>query len=481
MKFPKKAWESFKQTPQYLSSLSEFQELYDIENIDRMFKKHCPDYSKDYPVTYLTSFFLDLFDEEDLSFGSYDECERYLVELFGSELSEDDGTIIIREDDGKAWVSLVPALSVALSAYCHEYFIPYLFPLRFSLFRRIMGVLQIDLPETPLRSKYFERYMYYKEFCDIMIIMRDETGMTPEEACVFLYEFMPNHYLEDEEPAPLHDGMQAWFIGGKKIGSEVEADYIFWQANEETWKGDIMVFYETSPKSAITGIWRAKEDGICDPFFGYYAHTYIGDEIRLEHPITLNELRSDKMMCDNGLVRKNFQGVNGWPLTTDEYNHIVEMIRERECTAVPEIYCPGTPDVNIKYERDVSYQLLVGLLKQIGISNYSAEFKTHVGRKSEVFPDFVADVRYSENERPAARITFEVKKRMKNNREIVANYTQGDSYARALNSELLVICDERIIQVHPRKDGAFCYERNVRFTWDEAFGSRFAEITRLLK
>lgn len=484
MKFPRKAWESFKQTPSYQSSLDEFTRLGNpttLSDITDVILKHCPDYSKNLPIVDLTSFFIELLIEEQKKFETINNCVEFFADLFDNELTEDDGTLYVKEGDSKFWVNSVPVISVVLYNMCPDFYIPYLFPLRFRLFRRILSSLELTIPDIPIRSDYFNRYMYYIEFCDILFCFKKEAGLTTEELCVFLYEFMPNHYLEDEDKRPMPEGMQAWFIGGKKRGTEVTDDFTFWQANEETLEGDILVFYETSPVCAITGIWRAKTDGICDPFFGYYSHTYIGDEIRLAHPVTKDELKADEVMKTNGLIRKNFQGVNGWPLTTDEYNHIIDMIAKNEnADAFPRIYSPGMPKVDIKLERDVSNQLLVELFKKIGITNYSAEFETHVGRASSVRPDFVIDVEYPDNERPTARVTCEVKKRMKNNREILANYNQGESYARALKSKVLVICDERIIQVHTLKDGSFSYENYVRFCWDEAFGKRFAEIAKLL-
>lgn len=56
---------------------------------------------------------------------------------------------------------------------------------------------------------------------------------------------------------------QVWLMGGAKGGEEVTAKTMFWEANAETKRGDIMVFYETGQtqikenRSCITGIWIA--------------------------------------------------------------------------------------------------------------------------------------------------------------------------------------------------------------------------------
>ena len=483
MAFPRKPWETYKQTPAYQEALDNFN-IESPEDVMSIFCKYCSDYvidKKDF-IEYFTSLLVRIIHDDKITFESIDKCREEFFTFFCSELVEDDGTVIVKEGDKRFWVSSISVLSTVLSLY-NDYFFPYLFPLDFKTLRRIFSVCEIELPQVPLRSKYEERYLYYLRLCDELYSFRQANGLSQAELSAFLYDFMPNHHLDDEEPKQIPSGVQAWFIGGKKRGTEDKRDMIFWQANEETWRGDLLVFYETSPVCAITGIWRAQTDGICDPFFYYYAHTYIGNERRLKRPITLKELKADPVFSQNNLLKKNFQGVNGFALTNDEYNHLVEMIRQREeAEDIPVIFAPDMPKVNINKEKDVSYQLLIALLEKMGITNYSAEFETHAGRETAVYPDFAIDIAYHELERPTARITCEVKKHMKNNREILANYKQGESYARQLKSELLVICDDRIIQIHTLdKNHSFSYERFERFSWTDAFNDKFAHLIKLLK
>lgn len=63
---------------------------------------------------------------------------------------------------------------------------------------------------------------------------------------------------------------QAWILVGNYGNGEKDMEHGFWQANQLTKKGDILLFYEKSPVKALNSIWIAQEDGVVDPFFYYY-------------------------------------------------------------------------------------------------------------------------------------------------------------------------------------------------------------------
>ena len=92
----------------------------------------------------------------------------------------------------------------------------------------------------------------------------------------------------------------------------------FWQANQLTKKGDILLFYEKSPVKALNSIWIAQEDGVVDPFFYYYSNTYIGDRIIIpnDQSVTFNDFKSSEYFKNRdktgNYVSKNFQDVSGW-------------------------------------------------------------------------------------------------------------------------------------------------------------------------
>ncbi|WP_126679235.1 hypothetical protein [Prevotella koreensis] len=182
--------------------------------------------------------------------------------------------------------------------------------------KKIASKYDIELPEVPPRTKYFDRCMYYVKLCNILCEFANENKLTHAEMCAFLYDYEIKLIKEEMEtetascqqlPRPL----QAWFLVGTYREGERNMTRGFWQGNSETKKGDVLVFYEKSPVKSINSVWRAQEAGVIDPFFLYYSNTYIGNKQEIP-PISLEELRNDTYFKNHKLVHKQFQGGSGW-------------------------------------------------------------------------------------------------------------------------------------------------------------------------
>jgi hypothetical protein len=126
--------------------------------------------------------------------------------------------------------------------------------------------------------------------------------------------------------------------------------------------------YCLSPRSYIHSIWRATRDGIADPFFHYYSNIYIGHGQKVP-AITIHELKADEHFSHNPLVRKNLQGINGYPLTSDDYLRLQELFSKKgfDVGQLPQLY-RHTFQLNkdLKTEREVELSLVEPLLKRIG-------------------------------------------------------------------------------------------------------------------
>ena len=170
-------------------------------------------------------------------------------------------------------------MSIALYAYLPELFIPNFFVMQFAYLKKFAEKYEIDLPKIPNRSDYRERCLYYFDVCLALINFAEENGIEdPAEICAFIYGCeLP--VIKDEYEAEFDKPMpkvpeQAWILVGNYGEGEKDMKHGFWQANELTSKGDIMLFYEKSPVKKLNSVWIAMEDGVKDPFFHYYSHTY---------------------------------------------------------------------------------------------------------------------------------------------------------------------------------------------------------------
>lgn len=381
-------------------------------------------------------------------------------------------------------------ITLNLFAICPEFFFPNLFVMNFIALQRFADLYNLELPEIPARTNWKGRCLYYMDVCKMVYQFRIDNDLTPAELSALMFEYSQGH--TDKMSTELPEPSQAWLIGGTSGDAEKDANYRFWQANPDTKRGDILIHYEKYPTKAITAIWRAEENGIVDPFFGYYSNTYAGHRIDVP-PITLDELKRDGFFKNpdspvGKLINKNFQGVNGWTVSGDDYKHFLDIWQKKGCdiNKLPKLYAPELPnDVTIVHESDVSNQLLRPMLNSMGWKeneDYKPEVHFKAGRGSAKRPDFCLHIK-GEGEDIEAKVIFECKLYMKNSKEIEANFTQGRSYAKWGNAQVLVLCDKEQILVYERHHGSFDRNKFKKFYWGEVMGGnsdKFNELKKLL-
>lgn len=362
--------------------------------------------------------------------------------------------------------------------------------MNFIALQKFFDKYSLELPKIPSRTDWKGRCMYYMEISKIVYQFRIDNELSPAELCALMFEYAQGHVDVQEESLP--EPSQAWLIGGASGDGEKNANYRFWQANPDTKRGDILIHYEKYPIKAITAVWRAEENGIVDPLFYYYSNTYAGHKIDVPH-ITLDELKNDEFFRNPlspvaKLINKNFQGVNGWTVSGEDYKHFLDLWKAKEfdTSKLPKLYAPELPDgVIIVHESDVSNQLLRPTLNSMGWKegvDYKPEVHFKAGRGSAKRPDFCLHVT-GEGDDLEAKVIFECKLYMKNGKEIEANFTQGRSYAKWGNAQVLVLCDKVQILVYERQNGSFDRNKFKKFYWKEVMGGnpdKFNELKRLL-
>ncbi|WP_291585273.1 type I restriction enzyme HsdR N-terminal domain-containing protein [Bacteroides sp.] len=480
MKFNTYTWNLYKQTIIGEKTIKYFSNAggYDL------FKKYCP-HSCFIPEDLYNDWLEDIYCYGVSDYDkpvSLDEAKELYVSLItlGIRVEEQQW---FPANDFKNILEIIQPMSYILSQFAPEYFFPYLFLCRIFELNKIADFFGIDLPNIPKRTDYKGRCMYYWELCEVFHQFRKENGLSPEELWAFLHDFapqnLPNEKIEIPKPS------QAWFIGGHTEKEEMELDSTFWQANPDTKKGDTLVHYETSPVSAITCVKTSFTDGVIDPLFRYYGCIYIGNRIDIPR-ITLKEFQEDKYFSSHPLIKKNFQGVNGWPMSSEDYSELIRMIKAKgfDTDTLPELYVLSLPkNVNIDIEKDVEQQLLEPLLNSMGWyenKDFIRQLPIQAGRGHRIFPDYALHYGNKSNEE-RAKVLIEAKLYMRNNKEREEAYLQARSYARLLNSSVIVLCDKDYLIVYEKKD-SFDRDRYKKYYWGELENpSLFNELKNKLK
>ncbi len=395
-------------------------------------------------------------------------------------------------------------LSLILSCYFPEYFIPNLFPMQFIYLKKIAEKYEIDLPDRiPHRSDYKSRWLYYDEMCKALNQFAIENEMDSlSELCAFLYDYemaVIKEEMEGEHNKPMPKvPEQAWIIVGNYGEAERTMKEGFWQSSPFTSKGDILVFYEKSPAKKLNSVWTALEDGFIDPFGPYYSYSVIGNKIEIpdEMAISYADFKASDYFSNRdkkgNFVSKNFQDVSGWEVSYEDYAEIKRILQNKgyNISLLPNLYEPiKVGNVRIEHEKDVSEKLLIPLLEQMGWKK-GVDFKPEVefpagrgktGHSSEKRPDFVLHIIETKDD-IEAKVAIEVKHHMKNENEIHENFKQGRSYAKWGAVQVLVLCDMKRIRVYKRnKNNRFDENDYIEFSWkDTESHDKYTELKKLL-
>lgn len=462
MKFNKFAWENYLQTERGVLAVKDFTDFNDGINEKEVSFKYNQNLNAFFDVKDKEGFIATILNDFECFVSTCEtpKDEKEAEELYYHILTNGlivEGEVLIDPKDYKFILGLNVWISWILYECAPDFFLPNLFVYNYGSLNRIADAFCIELPDAPKKSDYEARCKHYWQLCKALHSFRKENRLTSEEMCAFLYDYAPNFIEREEQEMPRP--AQAWFIGGL-IKKDTDRQ-CFWQADVETKKGDILIHYETSPISAITCIWQSATDGVVDPFFMYYSNAILTNKIDVPN-ITLAELKKDEYFAHHPLVRKNFQGVNGWQVSSEDYSRLLTLFQQKgaNVNALPMLYAPSlqTND-NIKIESDVEQHLLEPLLNSMGFvkgKDYIRRLPVKAGRGHRIIPDYA--LHYSDkHDEESAQVLVEAKFYIRSNKDKEDAFKQARSYAHLLGSSTLVLCDKDKLIVYINDNG---FDRN---------------------
>lgn len=412
-----------------------------------------------------------------------ENAEELITSLFGG-------------DYGNA-ISCMAPISFFLYQKDPSSFIPYLFLLRYHYIRQILEDYDLDVMEVPGKANLKDRCFYYLDICEALTKFRELNGLSGPELCAFIYDMETKQYdaahSKDATPFP-----QVWLISGAKEGKEATDKTLFWHANAETKKGDILVFFETGlttikeHRSCITGIWTAQSDGISDPMFVYYGQVIIGNEIKIR-PIPFKEIIKDDRTKELPRAGAHFCGVRGDAISSTKYKNLLSFIEEWDSSfdrnQLPSLHEPFEAKVkyedrgDMKPEKWVEEYLIKEMLEKMGWGTPEVDYRRQVhlqlGR-AKIEGEKTQDGRTDFSLFPYGRqlkcadVLIEAKAPGEmDGKGIEAAFWQAESYASRQYANLIILADGEKVLLFPRKQGEpFKFSNNPkRFLWKEIFAN----------
>lgn len=515
-KISKLQWNLYKESEHGKDTIALFKSIYEEgctpEETLEIIRRFNPQYMGSTDKKFVNSFanVLNMYDDSinnilpDLEIETVADCHEFYKKLLAAFFFEDDEVTYddIMQKEFKLILSTNVAMSFKLYEYMSDFFIPNFFVMQFAYLKEIAKKYEITLPDVPNRSDYKARCMYYFDMCSLLFDFATENGFDDKaEFCAFLFDYeLPLVKEEMENNAikgTISNPGQAWILTGNMNAVEKTMSYGFWQANQMTRKGDLMLFYEKSPVKKLNSVWIAQEDGVVDPFFSYYSHTYIGQRIDIpeEYALTYNEFRNnDYFKAENrgtkgNYVSKNFQDVSGWEVTASDYMEIKRMLEAKgyDTTQLPTLFVPETlADVEINNEADVENKLIAPMLEQMGWveeRDYLRQVTLHLGREDKGRTDFSL-FPYGEG-RKNAKVLIESKHNIKTHDEFVEAFKQAESYAKQQEANLLFVIDKKAIYPFEKKNGSFEKGKHEPIRWTDIYdnqdGTLFIQLKRLIE
>lgn len=495
-------WKLYSDSIEGREAIQQFIDLakneFEVSNVLSIIEKYDPEYLN------LKESGMDVY-FESIHYGVMEMMNR-LKEL-PMDLSIKEFEDFIKRNDEYVLNNIVP-LSFLLYQAQPEYFVPYLFLFRFQYLEQLADNLDLDFGNIPGPNDKAKRCLFYLAICDELYKYRKFNELSNAELCALIYDMerkaYDSEFSQESTPYP-----RVWWIVGRKIEEEARSKAMFFQANPETKKGDIFVFYEKndtyerSHRSAITGIWTALMNGSVDPFFHYYRYTFIGNEIPII-PIPFRLIKNDELTATIKGVSAQFQNYSGREISGEDYDRIIQLIKKHmpsfDESRIPKRYSeeviegiPYEERGDMKPEKWVEENRIIPLLNKLGWGRPDIDYRRQVylqlGRKKSTDsivqsgrPDF--SVFPFGDHRKCADIVIEAKGpgEMEGDKKLRDAFDQGESYASRQYAELLILADDKQLLFYSRsKNGNFRFTNTPykQYEWATLLKENSEELTEV--
>jgi hypothetical protein len=391
----------------------------------------------------------------------------------------------IKDQKYNVFIEFIEACSTALFKAFPDFFLPFYFDRKnFPDFILICENFGIPLPPFPKRQDWNKRTEYYFDICETLQRFRKKFNINSQEFPAFLYFFGVNLLVrEEEEELPKPSRIYFLGAGNSDVKEEDNVDFDFLDnADKESvsvWgagslkikKGDLLLMYCLSPRKYVHSIWKAIEDSYIDPFSFYYYNVKVGFPYKVT-PIPFQELKENKTLGENPVIKAHMQGMNGRPLTTKEYAELLRLLEQKgqNVSELPKLPVYDRNIEHVENERDVEKKLIEPLLKDIGFKekDWVRQLPLKMERKIKYYPDYAIRVNMI-NEK--AQIVLEAKYSINSDKQLRDAFDQARSYGLRLQSDKIILADRDFVWVFGRLNGDFNPNPDLKLHWNDLTNS----------
>jgi hypothetical protein len=431
-------------------------------------------------------------------------CQEWIKELKKEEINNNEDAkdffeILIKSfttESGKGnslFLEIIELLTTALYHAFPKHFLPYYFDrVNYAQLLALCADYEVSLPPNPPRYNSTQRAWYYFELCQSLHRFREKHNIPESEFPAFLYDFGLKS-LEQVQELELPKPSRAYFLGA---GAGDKGDFTLLDNADSTtfsgWgagglkihKGDLAVIYCVTPRSYIHSIWRAIDDSFINPFQYWFYEVKIGFPHKIK-PVTLKEMKVNPILSQNVAVRSNMQGMNGKVLSAAEYAELLRLIESKEVSVskLPHLPVYERAVDDIENERDVEEQLIEPLLRDLNFNenDWIRQLPISMGRGIRYYSDYAIIVNTTRG-KETAKIILEAKYSITTDKQLEEAFYQALSYARRLQSEIIIIADRDFVWVYNRDKNDFDSSHCLKFHWNDLENSdKLYQLKSLIK
>ena len=235
------------------------------------------------------------------------------------------------------------------------------------------------------------------------------------------------------------DNRRYWLLmAGPADFQDVDEDESIWSGRKEMQKNDLVFMYRTAPRSAITDLYQVADDWEFDPLGAWDGFWVNLVKVASLPAIPFSEMRTDPLLSEWALVRRQFRGVIAEPVPHSIYNRLLDKIPRltRDAHGLePEPLAPMASSGQFTSEADFEERVVIPLLKRWGFRSERQNL-CHFRIGSQNHPcrvDFLV-----KDERGPLTL-FEDKFRIRNENQLAPAVEQAKSYALQLGLPSFVV------------------------------------------